>query len=134
MAKIHNNVVARDAKKEYKTFVTLVEEKMDYFLTDPEIQLKHLEAERKALDYFSKHQMGDDESNTTILNELNKVKSKILFLYYCKFMFIFHSYIRTLQTSWRAGKKETRESKYMISLKTYIIGRNIRLLCTILIG
>jgi len=80
MAKIHNNVVARDAKKEYKTLVTLVEKNMGYFLTDPIIQLKHLEAERKALDYFSKHQMGDDESNTASWNELNKVQNKILFL------------------------------------------------------
>jgi len=80
MAKIHNNVVARDAKKEYKTYVTLVEDKVDNFLTDPEIQLKHLEAERKALDYFSKHQMGDDEANTAIWNELSKVQNKILFL------------------------------------------------------
>lgn len=81
MAKIHNNAVARDAKKEYKIFVTSVEEKMETFLTDPEIQLKQIEAQKMALDYFSKNQMGDDESNSTIWNELNKVQNKnIIFL------------------------------------------------------
>jgi len=79
MAKVHNNVVARDAKKEYKNFITSVEDKLETFLTDAEIQLKHLEAEKRALDYFSKHQMGDDEFNTTIWNELNKVQNKIIF-------------------------------------------------------
>ena len=73
MAKIHNNAVARDAKNEYKTFVTSAEEDMESFLTDVEIQTKHLDAQKKALDYFDQHQMGDEESNFEILNELNKV-------------------------------------------------------------
>jgi len=75
MAKIHNNAVARDAKKEYKTYVTSVEEQMTIFLTDVEILMKHSEAEKKALDYFVKQQMGDDESNSSILNDLKKVNS-----------------------------------------------------------
>ena len=54
MAKIQNNAVARDAKKEYKTFVSSIEDKMKTFLTNAEIQMKHSEAEKKALDYFEK--------------------------------------------------------------------------------
>jgi len=77
MAKIHNNAVARDATKEYKTYVTSVEEKLETFLTDVEILMKHSEAEKKALDYFVKQQMGDEDSNSSILNDLKKVNSYI---------------------------------------------------------
>ena len=73
MAKIHNNAVARDAKNEYKTCVTSAEEETESFLTDVEIQTKHLDAQKKALNYFDRHQMGDDESNSENLNDLDKV-------------------------------------------------------------
>jgi len=52
MTKIINIVVAREAKKKYKTCVALFEKEMKTFLTNPEIQLKHIEAEKKALDYL----------------------------------------------------------------------------------
>lgn len=73
MTKIHNIAVARDAKKEYKNFVTSVEEKMGTFLIDSEILMKHSKGEQQALDYFEKHQMVDADSNFEILNELKKV-------------------------------------------------------------
>jgi len=94
MAKIHNNTVARDAKTDYKTFITSVEEKTKTFLTDGEIQMKHLEAEKNALDYFDKNKMEDEEASTSlVLIELKKVGfyglcptdiqtfSKIIFFY-----------------------------------------------------
>ncbi len=81
MAKIHNNTVARNAKKEYKTHVIAIEKELiDTFLTDIEIQIKHSEVEKKALDYFVKDQMGDEESNLEIMNEFKKVNSQLLTL------------------------------------------------------
>lgn len=70
MAKNHNNAVTRDAKKLYKTFA---EQKVKTYLTENEIQRKHLEAEKKALEYFEKQQMGDPGSNPAILKELKQV-------------------------------------------------------------
>jgi len=76
MAKIHNNTVARNAKKEYLTYVIAIEKELiDTFLTDTEIKKKHSEAKKKALDYFAKEKMEEEESNSKILNELKKVMS-----------------------------------------------------------
>ena len=75
MAIIHNNTVARNAKKEYKTYVTAIEKEfIDTFLTDADIEVKHYKAKKKALDYFGKHKMGDMESNSEISEELIKVE------------------------------------------------------------
>jgi len=78
MAKIHNTAVAWDAMKKYKNFITSAEiEMFETFLTDDvDIQMKHFDAEKKALDYFSRHQMGDDQSNFTILIQLKLEKQK----------------------------------------------------------
>jgi len=61
MVKLQNFAVARYAKKEYKTFVTSVEEKMETFWSDVDIETKHSEAKKKALDYYGEAQMGDAE-------------------------------------------------------------------------
>ena len=67
------NVVARDSKKEYKNFVTFVEEETKTFLTEVEIEAKHVEAQKKALDYIKKHRMGDSIYNSAIMDKLKKV-------------------------------------------------------------
>ena len=75
MAKIVNNTVARNAIEEYnKAYVAAIEQKpFETFLTDEEIQTKHLDAQKKALEYFFKHKTEDDESSSAIL--LNKLKA-----------------------------------------------------------
>lgn len=78
MAKVRNNAVVKEAKNEYKKYVTCVEEGMkETFLTDVEIKMKHLDAQKKALDHFRQHQMGYEESNGGLLNDLNNVFSLI---------------------------------------------------------
>ena len=78
MAIIHNNTVARNAKKVYKAYVTAIEkESIDTFLTDADIEVKHSKAKKKALDYFGKHKMGDMEFNSEISEELIKVYTTI---------------------------------------------------------
>jgi len=73
MAKIRNNAVARNAKEEYNAYVTAIErESSEIFLTNMEIETKHLEAEKKALEYFASHQMELNEASA-ILNELKRV-------------------------------------------------------------
>ncbi len=85
MAKIVNNTVAKNAKKEYnKAYVTAIEqEPFANFLADEEILLKHLNAQKKALEYFFKHKMEDDESSSAIslkkLEEVGKFKSVFYF-------------------------------------------------------
>ncbi len=77
MAIIHNSTVARNAKKEYKTYVSAIEKELtDTFLTDADIEVKHSKAKKKALEYFGKHEMGDMESelNSEISEELIKVE------------------------------------------------------------
>ena len=77
MTEIHNNTLARNAVKEYKTFVTYsIENEMEFlktFLTESEIIVKHSSAEKKALDYFCQRKIKDGESNSTILSHLQKV-------------------------------------------------------------
>lgn len=75
MAKIHNNTAARNAKEEYKVYVKAIEnEFFETFLDDSELQVKHSEAEKKALEHFYKYQMRDEEYNSAMmLMELKKV-------------------------------------------------------------
>ncbi len=74
MARIHNNAVTKEAKKEYKVYVTSVEKlTIGIFLTDDEIKMKHSYAQKKAFDYLKKHLTGDEESNSDIFNELSNV-------------------------------------------------------------
>ncbi len=59
MAMIHNNYMARDAKK---GFVSWAEEAIiESFFTEVEIQSKHLDAlKKKTLDNFVQPQIGDE--------------------------------------------------------------------------
>ena len=77
MAKIHNNTAARNAKEEYKAYVTAIEnEFFETFLPDSELQVKHSEAEKKALEHFYKYQMRDEEYNSAmVLMDLKKVSN-----------------------------------------------------------
>ncbi len=68
MEQIRNNDVARNAKGEYKACITAIErESRETFLINVEIEMKHLEAEKKALEYFTSHQKELDGAST-ILN------------------------------------------------------------------
>jgi len=85
--KIHNNDMARDSKKEYKNFVTKVEDETETFLTDVEIEAKHSEARKKALDHFEKHQIGDSISNSAIIDELEKVGNWLNYIAQLNYIF-----------------------------------------------
>lgn len=74
-SRIKMEAVAKAAKKEYKIFVTSVEEEIKAFLTDVEIETKHLDAQKKALDYFEKHKIGSSILNSEIMDELNQVSN-----------------------------------------------------------
>ena len=55
MAIIHNNTVARNAKKVYKAYVTAIEKEfIDTFLTDADIEVKHSKAKKKSFGLFWK--------------------------------------------------------------------------------
>lgn len=74
MTKVHNDSVVKNGRKEYKAYVTSIEENnAEIFLTDADIITKHFETKTKAVHYFDRHQMGDEKNNTAFLNELDNV-------------------------------------------------------------
>ncbi len=83
--------MARDAKKEYKTQVNSLEEATEIFFTDDQMKVNHEKFYQKALDFFGEHQMGDDESNSELLNLLTKVCFKV-------FIFIIYDLVDSIFT------------------------------------
>jgi len=60
--KIHNNSLARDALKEYKALVTSFEKDSGTFLEEDDLMMNHEELQKKVLEQFYEHRMGDTES------------------------------------------------------------------------
>ena len=84
MTKVHNDAVIKNARKEYKTYVTFIEENnAEIFLTDGVMITKHFEAKTKAVDYFERHRMGDEKNNIEFLNELEKVCGILPLFQFC---------------------------------------------------
>ena len=73
--------MVKNVRKEYKTCVTSIEENnAEIFLADADIITKHFEIKTKAVDYFERHQMGDEKNNIAFMNELEKVCGKWLII------------------------------------------------------
>lgn len=78
MAKVHNNNVARDAMKLYRSFVIEAAEtnkEAILLLSDQEIRMQHEELKKRALQYFDEHQMSkesDSSSSSDFLSQLKK--------------------------------------------------------------
>lgn len=73
-AKIHNNALARDAKKAYKSLVTALEDLQDkLFLSQGDLLTNHEDFKRTVFECFHLNQMDDAESSSEMMAQLNKV-------------------------------------------------------------